>query len=254
MMSRTVSWFSCGAASAVATKIAVMECPETIVAYCEVAEEHPDNKRFLSDVERWLGKEIIVMGNDDYDRSCYKVYEKTRWLSGQRGARCSVELKKRVRQEFELPDDRQVFGFTAEEQERVNRFIDANPDVDIWPVLIEHGLTKDDCLGIIDRAGIELPAMYKLGYRNNNCRGCVRTDSAAYWKKIKIDFPENAAQLMKYEKLLGVKLVRVTVDGERKRFGLDEIPEHIEPLDDSVDVQCGIFCEMADQEIRKRYE
>lgn len=48
---RTVSWFSCGAASAVATKLALNECDDLVIAYCEVAEEHPDNKRFLKDCE-----------------------------------------------------------------------------------------------------------------------------------------------------------------------------------------------------------
>ena len=51
---RTVSWFSCGAASAVATKLALSEGEVTIV-YCEVIEEHPDNKRFLADCEKWFG-------------------------------------------------------------------------------------------------------------------------------------------------------------------------------------------------------
>ena len=48
---RIVCWFSCGAASAVATKIAMAENAgkhELIIAYTEVKEEHPDNKRFLS--------------------------------------------------------------------------------------------------------------------------------------------------------------------------------------------------------------
>ena len=57
-MSRTISWFSCGAASAVATKLALAESDVTIV-YCEVVEEHPDNKRFLKDCEEWFGQERV---------------------------------------------------------------------------------------------------------------------------------------------------------------------------------------------------
>lgn len=48
-MSRIISWFSCGAASAVATKMVLKKHPETIIAYTEVVEEHQDNKRFLND-------------------------------------------------------------------------------------------------------------------------------------------------------------------------------------------------------------
>jgi len=40
--------------------------------------------------------------------------------------------------------------------------------------LIDNDLSKENCLAIIDRAGIEIPMMYKLGYNNNNCIGCVK--------------------------------------------------------------------------------
>jgi len=74
-VSRVVSWFSCGAASAVATKLALMEGPAEIV-YCYVKEEHPDNIRFKNDCEKWFGQEIKVISNKKYDGSIYEVFEK----------------------------------------------------------------------------------------------------------------------------------------------------------------------------------
>ena len=53
---RTISWFSCGAASAVATKLAIAAGEPVTIVYCEVEEEHSDNKRFMSDCEKWFGK------------------------------------------------------------------------------------------------------------------------------------------------------------------------------------------------------
>ena len=56
---RIVCWFSCGAASAIATKLAIAENADKlplIIAYTEVIEEHPDNKRFLADCENGLVK------------------------------------------------------------------------------------------------------------------------------------------------------------------------------------------------------
>jgi hypothetical protein len=45
---RIVSWFSCGAASAVATKLAIRECGNRVVpAYCDPGAEDEDNERFL---------------------------------------------------------------------------------------------------------------------------------------------------------------------------------------------------------------
>lgn len=193
-MSRIVSWFSCGAASAVATKLAILDAKksghELVVAYCEVIEEHPDNKRFLIDCEKWFGQKIIVLGNDKFDRSIYKVFEKTRYLAGTHGARCTGELKKQIRIDFQKPNDVQIFGYTIEEQNRVDRFIDANNDVEIINPLIDRGLTKQDCIAMIQKAGIDIPEMYKLGYLNNNCRGCVKASGPPYWQKIKIDFPK----------------------------------------------------------------
>lgn len=246
---RTVSWFSCGAASAVATKLAIASGKDITVVYCEVKEEHPDNMRFLKDCEKWFGQEIIILGNDKYKRSIYEVFDKTRYLAGIGGARCTLELKKNVRKAFELPTDRQVFGYTAEETHRLDRFIDGNNEVDIWPILIEKGLDKSDCLAMIENTGIELPAMYKLGYKNNNCLGCVKAQSPAYWKKIKIDFPEMFEKMLYQEKRLNVRICKTTIDGESVRVGLDELPDRIKPMDDTVDIQCGIFCLMAENEI-----
>ena len=145
-----------------------------------------------------------------------------------------------------------MFGYTVEEQNRVDRFIDANAEVDIWPVLIDKGLTKSDCLAIIENAGIELPAMYKLGYKNNNCRGCVKAQSPAYWRKIERDFPDMFAKMLEQEKKLGAKICKMTIDGVPDvRIGLDEIPDHIIAKDDSPDIQCGIFCHLAEEEIRR---
>jgi hypothetical protein len=54
-------WFSCGAASAVAAKktLELYGTENNVrVVNNPVKEEHPDNQRFLKDVEQWLGVEI----------------------------------------------------------------------------------------------------------------------------------------------------------------------------------------------------
>ena len=59
---RIISWFSCGAASAVATKLLLSEKPERFdvrVVYCETGSEHPDNERFLADCENWFGQSVL---------------------------------------------------------------------------------------------------------------------------------------------------------------------------------------------------
>lgn len=53
-MARTVSWFSCGAASAVATKLVRPD----VIAYCDTGSEDGDNARFMADCERWFQQPV----------------------------------------------------------------------------------------------------------------------------------------------------------------------------------------------------
>lgn len=265
-MSRTVSWFSCGAASAVATKLAIADNPDTIVAYCEVMEEHPDNKRFLLECQEWFGKEIVILGNDKYGRSIYEVFSKTRYLAGPGGARCTGELKKKVREAWQQDDDINVFGYTIEEEDRLNRLIDGNNGLNVIAPLIENQLSKEDCLAMVSNAGMEIPAMYKLGFKNNNCMGCVKASSPSYWKLVQNVFPDMFARMNATEIELGRSVCKIDMKTVLKRYPdvyenlgspaiegntywrpqLHELPSDIIASDDSPEAQCGIFCHIAE--------
>lgn len=248
MNKRIVCWFSCGAASAVATKIAISELKEgqeLIIVYTEVIEEHPDNKRFLLDCEKWFGRKIQILRNEKYEGSIFKVFMKQKYIVGVAGAPCTKFLKKEVRQKFEQVNDKQVFGYTAEEQNRLNRFIDANNDVDIWTPLIDKGLGKEDCLAMLKNANIELPAMYKLGYHNNNCIGCVK-GGAGYWNKIRVDFPEHFNRMANLERLIGASITK----SKGVRVYLDELPKDAGDYPKEPNIECSIFCQMAEEDIK----
>jgi hypothetical protein len=176
-----------------------------------------DNDRFAIDVEKWLGRPIVTLKADKYSDH-FQVIEKERYINGPGGAKCTVELKKRVRLKFQEVDDVQYLGYTLEEQDRAERFCKSFPEVSARFPLIERGLTKADCVGLIERNGIELPAMYRLGYNNNNCIGCVK-GGAGYWNKIRLDFPEAFQRMAKLERLLG----RSCING---RF-LDELDTNV---------------------------
>jgi hypothetical protein len=242
-MKRIVCWFSCGAASAVATKIAISEnngVLPLIIAYTEVIEEHLDNKRFLADCEKWFGQEIIIFGNDKYKRSIYETF-KTSAMNIKGSAPCTQRLKKQVRIKFEQPNDRQVFGYTAEEQNRLDRFIDANNNVDIWTPLIDKGLTKEDCLAMLENANIELPVMYRMGYHNNNCIGCVK-GGMGYWNKIKVDVPEHFARMSNPDRIKNQSVLK-------DRF-LDELKPTDGNYPQEQNIECSIFCQIAEEDYK----
>lgn len=245
-MTRIVCWFSCGAASAVATKLAIADNAgkfPLVVARCIVREEHPDNDRFADDCAKWFGVPITNLMNEDYDGSIYNVMEKRRYVSGIAGAPCTMLLKKQVREKFQQPTDTHIFGYCAEERERWDSFLDAN-NIDAESPLIFHGLEHPDCLAMIENAGIELPTMYRLGYQHNNCIGCVKATGAGYWNKIRVDFPAQFDRMAELSRRLNARMTR---DGEERIF-LDELRPGTGDHQTEPSIQCGIFCEMAQKE------
>jgi hypothetical protein len=238
---RVLVWFSCGAASAVAAKMAVRKYPAVEVLYCDTLKyEHSDNRRFLLDVQDWLGQEIKILRSEDYE-DIFDVFRRTRWLIGPQGARCTTELKKKVRMAYQRADDLHVFGYTSEEGGRIEDFTRNNPELDLDWILYENGISKRECLWTIKQAGIELPAMYRLGYRNNNCIGCVK-GGAGYWNKIRNDFPEAFDRMSKLERELDAAICKRYEGKDRIRVFLDELDPNAGDYPNEPDISCGVQC------------
>lgn len=237
-------WFSCGAASAVAAKKTLELYPDCMISVLNnyIAEEHEDNRRFLNDVADWLGVNIEDVRSKKYpNQSCVEVWEDRKYMSGVAGAPCTGELKKKARQEWEAENkpDWTVLGFTVEEKGRHARFVMNERDT-VIPVLIDLNISKAECYQIISEAGIKLPEIYRLGYPNANCIGCVKAQSPTYWNHVRKVHPEIFEQRAEQSRRLGARLVRV--GGER--LFLDELSEHAygAPMKD-MDFECGLFCE-----------
>jgi 3'-phosphoadenosine 5'-phosphosulfate sulfotransferase (PAPS reductase)/FAD synthetase len=242
---RTVAWFSAGAASAVATKLAISEDPATVVARVDTRSELRDNARFADDCAEWFGRPIQLLSSSDYVDT-WDVWRRRRFIVGQHGAQCTVVLKKRVRQQFEQPGDRQVFGYTAEEQGRVDRFKQANPDVDIWTPLIERGLTKSDCLAMVERAGIELPLTYRLGFANANCIPCPH-GGMGYFNRIRRHFPAEFDRMARMEREVG----HACNKDENGPVWLDELdPDR--GSDDEPIGECSLLCVLAEDDMNSQ--
>ena len=241
---RHVIWWSAGAASTIAASIHLQHHPDAVLVYTDPGGEHPDNVRFRQDVETWLEVEIKVLRSDRFVDP-WHVFTEHRFLVGQGGARCTVELKKRLRQQFEDPTDVQVFGYTAEEQKRVDRFRAANPDVNLVAPLLEQGVTKRQCLGRLVEAGIELPAMYRLGFQNANCIGCPH-GGMGYWNMIRRHFPAHFRRMAKLERELGNAVCR---PGGKPVF-LDELNPDRGDIRTEPDIECGPLCTPDDRPVQ----
>ena len=244
VMARVLVWFSDGAASAVAAKLAIQKYGERVeVLKCDTTStEHPDNLRFRAEVERWLGQSVILLRSKDYT-DIDDVFERTRYMAGNAGARCTTELKKLVRRAYEQPGDIHVFGYTADETPRILAFAANNPEIVCDWVLVEQAIGKAECYQILEDAGIALPAMYALGFEHNNCLGCVKASSPAYWNRVRRLFPDVFARRAKQSRDIGARLVRVA----GVRVFLDELGALAGDGEGDGDIECGPFCAIPEQ-------
>jgi 3'-phosphoadenosine 5'-phosphosulfate sulfotransferase (PAPS reductase)/FAD synthetase len=237
--SRVVCWFSCGDASAVATKLAIEKYGDrVVVAYTDPKAEHPDNARFLADCSRWFDREIIVLASRRY-HDPYDVMRVERYIVGPDGAHCTGAMKRELRFTFQRPDDIQVFGFTSEEVARADRFRQQNFEVHLETPLIDAGLSKEDCHRLIAAAGIEIPAMYRLGFLNNNCIGCPK-GGMGYWNMIRRHFPARFAEMAALERDIGATCIRTKEEG---RVFLDQLDPNRGNILAERDFDCSIVCE-----------
>lgn len=237
---KIIAWFSCGATSAVACKLALQDYDDVTPIYIETGSAHPDNKRFIKECEQWYGKKILIIKSDKY-KNVDDVLLKTRFINSAFGASCTTHLKIRVRNKYEdtHPYDGQVWGFDfcKSEINRAIRFKEQHPNTKpIYP-LIEHKITKVQALYILQKVGIEIPTMYKLGYHNNNCIGCVK-GGIGYWNKIRQDFPERFKRMAEIERQIGATCLK----NEEGRIFLDELNPTIGEKTEALIPDCGLFC------------
>lgn len=236
------AWFSCGITSAVACKLAVERFGNDVeLLYIETGQAHPDNERFIKDCERWIGGEVKHLRSEKF-KSPLDVAEKRSLFNTPYGAPCTLELKKKVRYAYQDKFENvvHVFGFEYSKKEvnRAFRWLEQQSSNAYFP-LIENRLTKRDCALILQKEGIDIPAMYKLGYNNNNCIGCFK-GGMGYWNKIRVDFPEIFERTAKLErekkatclKKDGVQLYLDEIDPKAGRHTDFEMPD------------CGLFCDL----------
>ena len=130
-------------------------------------------------------------------------------------------LKREVIEAACLPNDRHVFGYTAEEavsRPAVQRMIDNGALVP----LIDRGLSHADCLAIVERAAIQLPAIYGLGFNNANCIGCCK-GGEGYWNDTRDVFPADFAEVVQIQESIGPGAYLFRNRKTDERFGLKDL-------------------------------
>lgn len=234
---KTISWFSAGVSSAVATKLAIDKID--MILYNHIDDHHPDNMRFIEDCETWFNMPIITL------QSPYKNVNNALlgaggkgYVNGPSGSPCTRFLKRRVRKEWELLQGcklRYIWGLDKNETDRADKLKKSMPEQEhIFP-LIEQNISKEDAHKTLQASSIKRPAMYNLGYQNNNCIGCVK-GGMGYWNKIRKDFPDVFKSRAEVERQIGGTCI--------KGVYLDELDENRGLHGEPICQDCGIFCEI----------
>lgn len=231
-----VAWFSGGVSSFIACYLMRNELDKII--YIHIDDQHEDTMRFLKDCEKLLGKKIEILQSryKNVDNACRQFM----YLNGVGGARCTMMLKKRVRKEWEFENNSKdltyIWGFDLSEQNRADRLTESMPEFKhIFP-LIDSSFTKEDVHGLAKKLGLKRPIMYDMGYRNNNCIGCVK-GGMGYWNKIRIDFPAVFKQRSELERYIGASCI--------KGIYLDELDPTRGRFEDEILEDCNMMCQLA---------
>jgi len=234
-----VSWFSGGVSSAVATMLEIDRVDRVLSIHID--DHHADSARFEADCATWFRMRIEALRSAEAS-SVEGAIRMGRYINGPAGAQCTRVLKRRVRQVWEQQPEivaqmpiTYVWGFDCSETRRAERLQSAMPEFNHGFPLIEQSISKAEAHEILRASGIRRPAMYELGYRNNNCVGCVK-GGMGYWNRIRVDFPEVFAARAAMERECGATCINgVYLDELDPERGRNEPP---------IADDCGIMCEV----------
>lgn len=217
--------------------------------YIDIRDQHPDSIRFVHDCEKVIGKKIEIIKPEEYGcvEECIMCAGMIKLPGGF--APCTNWLKKRTRKKWETEhadcDITYVWGFDAGERQRAERTVEDNPQASHEFPLIERELTKADCHAMLNTLGIKRPAMYDMGYPNNNCIGCVK-GGMGYWNRIRKDFPEVFKKRAEMERKTGYSILK---DHDGNPVFLDELDPERGDMETEVFPDCSIMCYFAGLEM-----
>lgn len=172
MNKKIIAWWSGGITSAVTCKLCIdiFGLENVRFIFIDTHNEDEDTYRFKKDCEQWFGAEIETICSNEYN-SVQEVWRKHKSLNVATGAICSTMLKRKVREVWQKTNeyDYQAFGFELSESKRAISLTANHPKAKaIYPLLL-YGLSKKDCIQIVQEAGLKVPRTYEYGYLNNNC-------------------------------------------------------------------------------------
>jgi len=171
-----------GLASAANAILAARSGESYVMFFADTTEEDADLHRFLVDIERYLGQQIIRLkdGRDTWD-----VFVDEEYIGNSRVAPCSRILKtvpvQRMASLFPISDPL-ILGMSYDEEERIVRAQKNWGDRPVRSLIAEQRLSGAAVKALVcDDAGIKQPRIYDMGFPHNNCSGkCPRAGQGQF--------------------------------------------------------------------------
>jgi len=236
----TVVWLSGGISSFMAAVLCPIPIDELI--YIDIEDQTRDTLRFVNEAAAYLDKPLTIL-KAKFFRGKNDVIRSRRYVNGTSGAPCTGALKRMPRKEWEWEHKGcnlcYVWGYDLQEQHRVDRIVEDNQQARHLFPLVDMGLNKAQVHGMFERIGIQKPDMYRMGYPNQNCVGCVK-GGMGYWNKIRVDFPEDFAEMAALEREIGATCLK----DEKGKVWLGELDPDRGDMNIEIFPECGIACYM----------
>lgn len=237
-----IVWLSAGVSSFIAGYLVKDTVDKWI--YIDIADQHPDSLRFIRDCEKVVGMKVEILKSDEFN-TVEEVCRQFKYINSPHGAPCTGMLKKKVRKKWENEHLGEhltyVWGMDLNERNRAERLVKSQPEYEHEFPLIDNNISKQDAHAILDRLGIKRPAMYDLGFLNNNCVGCVK-GGMWYWNQIRKHFPDVFEARAKLEREINASCLN--------GLFLDELPLDAGRKNDEISQDCGIMCYIALNEMK----
>lgn len=200
--------------------------------FADTQTEDEDLYRFLHESAGNLGSELTVVEDG---RSVWDVFNDKRFIGNSRIDPCSEILKRNLlRSHIEKTFDSEKtviwFGIDLTEIHRLDKI---KPRWESWvvdaPLCYPPYIGRESILEGLQKTGIKVPHLYKLGFPHNNCGGfCVKAGKGQF-KLLYKQLPDRYIWHMNQEKRLREKLdkdVSILNDTSKKwiahRYGYAE--------------------------------
>ena len=184
--------FSGGLASFFEAKLSIEKYGKENVelVFCDTNSEDEDLYRFIKDAEKYLGMEVIRLVDG---RDIWECAFEDNFLYNSRVANCTIKLKmrlfKRYIKQYTKDEITVHIGFDFTEMHRFER-TEKHYKCKVESLIIDTTLEKYSMRVELEKLGIKLPLLYRLGFAHNNCGGFCFKAGIGHFKQLYLKLPD----------------------------------------------------------------